>query len=242
MNEMLSAMYARAQNVHNDTLRDIALRTGNKQTTGYKKNFSWHVSKGVQTKMGRVNVPSYRNESIDFTQGALQKTGNMTHMALSGKGFFIVETPSGKQLLTRNGAFKLNNENQLVTQDNYPVLAGGGPLVVAQAQLPIKVNESGQVIGRLGVIGQIDVKKVEQPERLQEAGGYYMFSPDMPLEDAEVNTYALSQGYLERSNVNVAEEAAQMAVNSRNIQTLKNASAEIYKTRLELISALARVN
>jgi flagellar hook protein FlgE len=51
----------------------------------------------------------------NFTQGTVEISSNPTDMAIQGDGFFIVEGSSGEQLYTRNGVFKLNSENQLVT-------------------------------------------------------------------------------------------------------------------------------
>jgi flagellar hook protein FlgE len=52
--------------------------------------------------------------STDFTPGQLQTTGVDTNMAISGNGFFVVNSPSGQQF-TRDGTFTLNGNNQLVT-------------------------------------------------------------------------------------------------------------------------------
>ena len=52
--------------------------------------------------------------STDFTPGQLQTTGVDTNMAISGNGFFVVNSPAGQQF-TRDGTFTLNGNNQLVT-------------------------------------------------------------------------------------------------------------------------------
>ncbi|GIW76184.1 MAG: hypothetical protein KatS3mg104_1247 [Phycisphaerae bacterium] len=50
----------------------------------------------------------------DFSQGTLETTGKLTDLAIDGNGFFIIE---GEELrYTRDGAFTLNANNQLVTQ------------------------------------------------------------------------------------------------------------------------------
>jgi len=52
--------------------------------------------------------------STDFTPGQIQTTGVDTNMAISGNGFFVVNSTSGQQF-TRDGTFTLNANNQLVT-------------------------------------------------------------------------------------------------------------------------------
>ncbi|HET6247694.1 MAG TPA: flagellar hook protein FlgE [Tepidisphaeraceae bacterium] len=50
----------------------------------------------------------------NFTPGTIQSTGVPTDMALDGSGFFVIKS-NGMQQYTRNGAFSLNSNNQLVT-------------------------------------------------------------------------------------------------------------------------------
>ena len=51
-----------------------------------------------------------------FTQGALNRTGVGTDLAIDGDGFFIVKDPvSGTEYATRAGDFRLDNNNYLTT-------------------------------------------------------------------------------------------------------------------------------
>jgi flagellar hook protein FlgE len=52
--------------------------------------------------------------TTDFTPGQIQTTGKDTDMAISGAGFFVVQSPAGQQF-TRDGTFSLNGSHQLVT-------------------------------------------------------------------------------------------------------------------------------
>ena len=52
--------------------------------------------------------------SENFAQGELQTTGVPSDLAINGNGFFIVKNGSQNQLFTRDGAFSLNSQNQLV--------------------------------------------------------------------------------------------------------------------------------
>ena len=51
----------------------------------------------------------------NFTQGTLEISSNATDLAIQGDGFFIVEGSQGETLYTRNGIFKFNSQNQMVT-------------------------------------------------------------------------------------------------------------------------------
>src|SRR5437016_10117836 len=54
-----------------------------------------------------------------FSTGTLTSTGNSLDMAIQGDGFFQITNPTGGSLYTRDGTFRLNSTNQLVTADGY---------------------------------------------------------------------------------------------------------------------------
>jgi flagellar hook protein FlgE len=63
----------------------------------------------------------------DFTQGTIEISSNPLDLAIQGDGFFIVAAPSGEgqQFYTRNGQFKTNSLNELVTVTGHRVMGYG---------------------------------------------------------------------------------------------------------------------
>ena len=61
----------------------------------------------------------------DFTQGTIEVSSSPTDMAIQGEGFFIVEGPQGEPLYTRNGIFKPNAANELVSATGNRLLGYG---------------------------------------------------------------------------------------------------------------------
>lgn len=63
----------------------------------------------------------------DFTQGTIQVSANPLDLAIQGDGFFMVQGPSGggQVFYTRNGQFKTNAENELVSITGNRVLGYG---------------------------------------------------------------------------------------------------------------------
>ena len=51
----------------------------------------------------------------NFTQGTIEISSNPTDLAIQGDGFFIVQGNTGDHLFTRNGVFKVNATNEVVT-------------------------------------------------------------------------------------------------------------------------------
>jgi flagellar hook protein FlgE len=63
----------------------------------------------------------------NFTQGTIQVSANPLDLAIQGDGFFMVQGPGGgsQQFYTRNGQFKTNAENELVSITGDRVLGYG---------------------------------------------------------------------------------------------------------------------
>jgi flagellar hook protein FlgE len=112
----------------------------NSQTVGFKSSDAIFVTQFLQTQSlgsapgandGGTN-PRQTGLGVrvgeitpDFTQGTIEVSSNSSDLAIQGDGFFIVQGSQGEQLYTRNGIFKTNSENQLVTSTGNLVLGYG---------------------------------------------------------------------------------------------------------------------
>ncbi|MBX3424340.1 MAG: flagellar hook-basal body complex protein [Pirellulales bacterium] len=63
--------------------------------------------------------------SPEFTQGTIEISSNPLDLAIQGEGFFIVQGSNGGQYYTRNGQFKTNSNNEIVTTTGQRVLGFG---------------------------------------------------------------------------------------------------------------------
>ncbi|MCA9234589.1 MAG: flagellar hook-basal body complex protein, partial [Planctomycetales bacterium] len=63
--------------------------------------------------------------SPEFTQGTIEISSNPLDLAVQGDGFFIVQGSNGEQYYTRNGQFKTNSDNEIVTITGQRVLGYG---------------------------------------------------------------------------------------------------------------------
>lgn len=80
----------------------------------------------------------------DFAQGGLKSTGNALDLAIDGTGFFEVMTPKGVRF-SRNGAFSLDGQGQLVNKEGWPVLKKAEPGVTPDQRvlkIPVGVKFS----------------------------------------------------------------------------------------------------
>lgn len=112
----------------------------NSQTVGFKASTSVFATQFLQTQsLGSSPTPGQggtnpRQTGLgtrvaeitpDFTQGTIEVSSNPSDLAIQGDGFFIVEGSQGEALYTRNGQFKTNSDNELVTVTGQRVLGFG---------------------------------------------------------------------------------------------------------------------
>lgn len=63
--------------------------------------------------------------SPEYTQGTIQISSNPLDLAIQGDGFFMVQGPAGDTLYTRNGQFRTNAANEVVTASGYRLIGYG---------------------------------------------------------------------------------------------------------------------
>ena len=98
----------------------------NVNTTAFKGNRSSFANVLSQSLGGSIGNDIGRGvefwgTSALWTQGSLENTGSATDLAINGKGFFIVNDPSGASFYTRAGQFYLNEAGDMVNPDEYVV-------------------------------------------------------------------------------------------------------------------------
>ena len=162
--------------------------------------------------IGKLGLGVETNESyIDFTQGSFKLTNTSTDIALSGKGFYTIETPNGERY-TRNGDFFIGKEGILETKDGYPVLGENGIIKLENDRF--MVNQDGVILSEDGEeIDRFKVVRFDHERYLQKMGESLYSTNDIagPAHIAEGNERPVFiQNYSETSNVNVVNEMVQM--------------------------------
>lgn len=255
------AIAATGMNAQQTNLEVIANNIANINTTGYKRaraEFSdllYQVDRmqGVPNRANSSIVPEGVSIGLGVktsavrnvhTQGGLTSTGNSFDLALTGKGWFQIESPDGSTLYSRAGAFNTNAEGQLVTIDGSTVIPA---ISVPVDAVEVIVNKTGQVFARIE--GQTDLQDLGQltlANFANEAGlaplGDNLFQETAASGPANIGVpgdpgYAtIEQGYLEASNVDPVKEiteliSAQRAyeMNSKVIQAADDMASLVSK-------------
>lgn len=176
-----------------------------------------------------------RNSSITsiFTQGNLTDVDSSTSFAVEGHGFFAVEGNDGNTYYTRNGqfVFAIGNEGLTLTNtDGLPVLDTEGELIVLEDGMvadKVSVSTSGELFypdedNNYQSLGHtIGLWQFSNPAGLSKAGDslYEVTAASgEALNEAEEDNLTkskLRQGYLEASNVQIADEMVNLIVAQR---------------------------
>ncbi len=144
-----------------------------------------------------------------FSEGNLQKTGNQLDMAITGNGFFTLNLPNGTQVYSRNGAFKLDQNGQLVNADGYQLVPN---ITIPQDATSISIGTDGTVSviepgqTQATQVGQITLTNFINPAGLHSMGGNLYSqtgSSGQPVQSiAGTNGLgSIRQGFVEMSNV-----------------------------------------
>ncbi len=137
---------------------------------------------------------------IDFAPGAPVRTANPLDVAITGKGFFEVQTPEGSRF-TRNGHFSLNDQGVLITAEGWPVMGQGGEIAIDGSR--VEISDQGDVMVDGQAVDSLRVVDFPEPYALQKSAGT-LFAPQAGVEPEAVDAEEIqvSQGFVESSNVN----------------------------------------
>ena len=147
----------------------------------------------------------------DLTPGPRTATHNDLDIAIEGDGYFEVEDDGGL-FYTRDGAFGLNDEGELVTRKGQLVMGvDNAPIRLFPVDGEISISKDGVVSAGDGPLGQIKVVRFEEQELLVKLSGSLYDADGQRPEKAE--DFSLLQGFIEGSNViGIAEMTRMMQV------------------------------
>ena len=182
----------------------------------------------------------------DFTQGALQQTGGPLDLAIDGKGFFQVQTPSGVQF-TRDGRFGVDAQGQIIDAQGNPVLdAGGSPISInGQGGAP-QIGNDGTITQKIPgqaqavVVGKIGVVSFDSLGGLTKTGnGLYQNTTN--ATPTPVTSSRVQQGMLESSNVQPIVQITDLIRISRayeSVSLMMSDSSDLSKTAIQRLGSV----
>jgi flagellar basal-body rod protein FlgG len=221
--------------------QDLLYQTIN--LAGTNSSTSTSLPSGVQLGHGS------RLQSIThaYTTGNFRSTGGRFDMAIEGDGFFAVTLPDGTTGYTRDGSFTLDSNGNLVNASGYALVP---QIAIPQNATSVTIAQDGTVSAGIAgqsaptTLGQITLSHFINPGGLNLVGNNTVVTTTASGDAIEGNPGqdglgTIRQGFLEASNVDVAEEMVNMIIgqrayeaNSKTIQTVDQ--------MLQLVAALKR--
>ncbi|WP_336486525.1 flagellar basal-body rod protein FlgF [Methylobacterium nigriterrae] len=224
----------------------IANNMANVSTTGFKgrnSRFQEYLmpTASADSFQGTDRQVSYvidAGTALDLSQGAIEQTGNPLHVAVRGEAFLTVQTPQGPRY-TRNGAFELDQQGNLVTSDGYAVQGEAGPITIGQQETGVSIGPDGTVSTNLGVRGRVRMVTFANPQRLQNEGANLYSSADQPRPAGLAGR--LESGALERSNIRPVVEMTRLMDVNRSYTMVSSVISRLDDLRGTAIRRLADV-
>jgi flagellar basal-body rod protein FlgF len=179
----------------------------------------------------------------DFTKGPLEQTGNPLDVSLDDGAFFAVQAPGGTgERYTRNGAFQIDRQGRLVTNDGLPVLGQSGPITVDPNDPEITIARDGTVSNKDGTRGQLKIVSFADPQQLVKEGSSLFVAPaGQAPQDTPAEQLRVMQGVAEGSNVQPVLEMSRMIEINRaysSLAALIQHNDDLRKTAVERLSEI----
>lgn len=177
------------------------------------------IPSGLQLGTGVRPVATERIHS----QGSLTQTNNSKDVAIEGQGFLQVQMPDGTTAYTRDGSLQFDQNGQLVNSNGYPIQ----PSIIVPADTQemtigsdgiVSVTVAGQTAPQQ--VGQLTLSTFVNDAGLESVGGNLYRETQASGTPNETTpgmngAGTLKDGYVETSNVNVAEELVNMIQTQR---------------------------
>lgn len=220
---------------HQHKLNNLSHNIANVNTTGFKKKdsqFAELIHNAVTEQDVRLadNAEVSLNAGVrsttskdHFTQGTLTQTDDPLHLAVGGNGFFGVRNADNELLLTRDGAFHINSQNQVVSDRGEHLEMTVTVPVDQWDRQSLSVSDTGDVLtsinGEMTAVGRIPLYLPPHSAAIESAGSntYRVMDGVNLIESANApETFgSVMSGYLESSNVDLAQSITDMMLSQR---------------------------
>ncbi len=195
----------------------------NADTPGFRLSRPVHAEHDTQQRFtqripgGReVNYTWDRATWRDDSRGPLTRTGNPLDVALSGEGFFAVETTRGERY-TRAGRFTIGADGSLMDHHGHTVLNdAGNRIAVSPNDTRIEVRGDGSIVSENGTLGRLRVVRFDDAQALRAEGDRLFDAAGQ--EPRPVERPGVMQGAVEGSNVQAVLEITRMMAEVREFQ------------------------
>ena len=192
-------------------LRRINDHAADTEVTSFK---GFRIDGSRAPRVGMLGLGSAVDEiATDHLQGALQTTGNTYDFAISGEGYFVIDTPQGERY-TRDGSFYRAANGQLQNVRGQAVLsAQGRTITIPPEAVHVNVAGDGRIYADGAEIAQLGFVQFDGKNAVIKQGDN-LYRPQEGARPQQA-TGVIEQGMLEMSNTSVVTEMVELINNYR---------------------------
>ncbi len=208
---MLTGLFRHETTVHNlANVRTAGYKADRATTTDFPSMLLTRIRNGeAGPEVGEMGTGvSLGSLTTDFSEGPMKLTDHPFDFAIAGEGFFRMQTPDGVRL-TRDGRFHRDVDGSLINAQGHYVLGENGPITLPQGELVI--SGQGAVYVNDEFVEQLSMATVDDMTTLLKDGDTMFNTRDgqeaQIMATEEIQVY---QGYIEDSNVDVAQVVTEM--------------------------------
>jgi len=189
-------------------LEAVSNNLANADTNGFKKD---SISFDRQFK-AMINK--------DFSQGNILTTGNPLDFAISGKGFFKIDTQEGIRY-TRNGNFTLDANGILVDQNGNFVMGQAGGIAIDSDDVAkeLAVNQNGEISLAGELVDTLDIVTFANLKNMERDAMNLLSYKGDTTDEIQAGQAVVQHKALEKSNIKVVEEMVRMIDYHRMFET-----------------------
>lgn len=192
-----------------------------------------------QSTIGTINSGVKRRwQFTDHSSGQLQMTNKPLDLALVGDGYFEVEVGENT-FYTRNGAFTINANQELMTMDGSYLQGREGRITLPSTD--VQINEFGEIIYNNEIIDKITIVDFSNDGDLRKVGGTYFNTLDEIKGEVLPFEGEVAQGFLETSNVVAIDEMIKLTRVSNNYESSQKIITAIDQTLDKVINEVGVV-
>ncbi len=196
---------------------------------------------GIQMGNGTKVLSVYK----DFKQGDFSQTNRELDIAVEGKGFLQVTLDNGETAYTRSGSLKVNQDGNIVDAHGYALEPS---IAVPNNATSLTIAKDGTVTATVAgssspsELGKFTLANFTNPAGLKAIGENLYQETQGSGSPTSGNPGAdglgtMLQGFLENSNVNLAEELINMIVAQRSYE----ANSKVLSTANDMLRAANNV-
>jgi flagellar basal-body rod protein FlgG len=260
---MMNALFAAGTGMEAQQLRIavISNNIANMSTSGFKQSravfqdlvYQTYKEPGAATADGSA-LPSglqvgtgvkVVSTPVVFSQGVMEQTARDLDIAVAGDGFLQVAIPGVGNAYTRAGSLSINPAGTLVTQQGYEVQPPvGGLSGVSNISINIDGTISGVPSGQQASVpvGNIQLATFSNPAGLRQVGSNLYTETEASgtatiAAPGQNGAGTIRQGFLESSNVNIADELIKMVLAQRAFEL----NSKVVRTADDMMGAMSQM-